>query len=90
MKSGGSAHLVEELADARGHQDAEDRLDLLGGEEVALFAEGIARPAVVAVLRMVERHFHEAAKGHRAGGADFAGQQFAGRGHGRGSRLCGV
>ncbi len=43
------AHRAVELPDARGHQDAEDRLDLLGGEEVAVLAERIARAAVVAV-----------------------------------------
>ena len=85
---------VVEIADPRRDQNSEDRLDLLGGEEVAGFAEGIAArsggAAVVAVFRMVERHLHEAAECHRPSVANLRRQQFAGGRHGRASRLCGV
>ena len=90
MKSGGLAHVAKELADARGDQDSENRLDLFGGEEVAVLAERIALPAVVAVFGMVERDLHEAAERDRARAADLGRQQLAGRGHGWRSRLCGV
>src|SRR5215471_15180862 len=81
---------AEQLANARGHQDAEDGLKLLGGEEVAVLAERIARATVVAVLAMIERHLHEAAEGNRPLAANLSGKQLAGRGHERASRLCGV
>ena len=49
--------------------------------EIALLAERIAPAPVVAVLRMVERDFHEPAEAHRAGAADLHGENLAGGGH---------
>ncbi len=75
------AHLPIELPDASRHQNAEDRLDLLRREEVAVLAEWIARcplgPAIVAVFGVVERHLHEAPEGHRPVAPDLPGQQLA-------------
>ena len=83
------AHLAIELADALGHQDAEDGLDLLGGEEIAGLAEGIGSAAIVTRLGRIERGVHEAMESNGTFAADVVGQQIAG-GHGRTSRLCGV
>jgi hypothetical protein len=65
----------------RGHEQPEDRLQLLGSVEIALLAERIAPAPVIAVLRVVERDFHEPAKAHRAGANDLRGQNLAGGGH---------
>ncbi len=90
MKSGWRAHLAVEGTDARRDEDAEDRLELFGGKEVAILAEGIARAAVVAVDGMIERGVHEAAEGDRTVAADFVAQDFGERGHGSTTRVCGV
>ena len=74
----------------RGHQDSEDRLDLLGGIEVALLAEGIPRPPVVTIRRIVERRLHEAVEGNGAVAVNLVAQQFGERGHGSTTRVCGV
>ena len=71
---GGVAHGVCQLADARGHQQAEDGLQLLGGEEIAADAERVLAPPVIAVLRMVQRHLHESPERDRAATGDLVRQ----------------
>src|SRR5262249_44296654 len=84
------SHGVEPLADAGGHKDSEHRLNLLRGEEISMFAEGIAGAAVVAVLGVIQRHLHELAERDRAVAKNPGCEELSGRSHGRPSRLCGV
>ena len=81
-KIGGVAHGVCQLADARGHRQAEDGLQLLGGEEIAADAERVRAPPVIAVLRMIQGHFHESPERNGAAAGDLAGQELRHRRHG--------
>src|SRR5262249_12064743 len=49
------AHLSPQVSQPRRDQDAEDRLELFGGEEVACLAEGIVRTTIVPEFGVVKR-----------------------------------
>ena len=62
-------------------EDAEYRLDLFSGEEIAVLAERVAFAPVVTVFAIVQSHLHEAAKGNRPRAADFLRERLRERGH---------
>lgn len=77
-------------ADTGGDEAAEDGLELRGGEEVALRAEGVARGAVVAVLGVIEGGLHELGEEDWAVGSDARGENFGDGGHGWALSCCGL
>src|SRR5262249_47601828 len=76
------AKLPRQLTHALCDEDAEDRLELLGRVEIAGPSERIARAAVIAEFRMVQRLIHELVKTDRTVLADSRRQQLSEFRHG--------